>query len=71
MYDFLLKVLTDLPQKTEEIIKVPMTAAQEDLYFQLVSDYKERARRVRATWNPHLRRQPPQLFSFLSRSPWG
>ena len=42
-----LQVLTDLPQKTEEIIKVPMTAAQEDLYFQLVSDYKERARRVR------------------------
>ena len=40
-------MLTDLPQKTEEIIKVPMTAAQEDLYFQLVSDYKERARRVR------------------------
>ena len=40
------KVLRDLPQKTEEVIKVAMTPAQEDLYFQLVSDYKERARRI-------------------------
>ena len=45
-FHFVLKVLKDLPEKTEEIIKVPMTPAQEDLYFQLVSDYKERARRI-------------------------
>jgi SNF2 family DNA or RNA helicase len=43
------EVLTDLPCKTEEVIRVPMSTAQHDLYFQLVADYKERARRVSST----------------------
>ena len=42
------EVLTQLPKKTEEIVKVPMTTGQEDMYFKLVADYKERARKVRS-----------------------
>ncbi len=42
----LLKVLTELPTKTEIVIKVPMTPEQYQLYCNLVSEYKERAKAV-------------------------
>ena len=40
------EVLTALPEKTEEIIKVPMTEAQHETYFKLVQEYKKRAKDV-------------------------
>lgn len=40
------EVLTELPVKTEHVVKVPMSQAQYDLYCSLVQDYKERARAV-------------------------
>ena len=40
------EVLTALPAKTEEIIKVPMTEAQHETYFKLVQEYKRRAKDV-------------------------
>ena len=40
------EVLTDLPQKTEEVIRVPMVPQQQEAYFQLVTDYKQRAKEV-------------------------
>ena len=40
------EVLTDLPQKSEEVIRVSMAPRQQDAYFQLVSDYKQRAKEV-------------------------
>jgi hypothetical protein len=39
-------VLTDLPPKTASLEKVPMSRRQSELYFQLVSTYKDRAARV-------------------------
>jgi len=41
------EVLTDLPQKTEEVIRVPMNSQQQEVYFQYVSDYKQRAKEVK------------------------
>eukprot|EP00094_Tigriopus_californicus_P011326 TCALIF_10932-PA protein Name:"Similar to smarcad1 SWI/SNF-related matrix-associated actin-dependent regulator of chromatin subfamily A containing DEAD/H box 1 (Xenopus tropicalis)" AED:0.09 eAED:0.09 QI:336/0.88/1/1/1/1/10/119/802 len=38
------EVLTELPKKTEEVIRVPMLPRQQEIYFNLVSDYKERAK---------------------------
>jgi SWI/SNF-related matrix-associated actin-dependent regulator 1 of chromatin subfamily A len=40
------EVLTDLPQKSEEVMRVPMTQQQQDSYFQRVADYKLRAKQV-------------------------
>ncbi|XP_059083286.1 SWI/SNF-related matrix-associated actin-dependent regulator of chromatin subfamily A containing DEAD/H box 1 homolog [Tigriopus californicus] len=40
------EVLTELPKKTEEVIRVPMLPRQQEIYFNLVSDYKERAKAV-------------------------
>ena len=40
------EVLGNLPEKTEEIIKVPMTEAQHETYFKLVQEYKKRAKDV-------------------------
>ena len=40
------EVLTDLPQKSEEVIKVPMIPHQQEAYFKLVGDYKQRAKDV-------------------------
>lgn len=40
------EVLTELPTKTEEVIRVPMTKTQTELYFSLVANFKERARKV-------------------------
>lgn len=40
------EVLTELPKKTEEVIRVPMVPRQQEIYFNLVSDYKERAKAV-------------------------
>ena len=41
------EVLTELPKKTEEVLKIPMSRAQHDLYKKLVTDYKKRAEKVR------------------------
>jgi hypothetical protein len=40
-------VLTDLPDKIATVEKVRMSKRQSELYFQLVSTYKDRAARVR------------------------
>jgi SNF2 family DNA or RNA helicase len=40
------EVLTDLPQMSEEVIQVPMAVRQQKVYFQLVADYKQRAKEV-------------------------
>ena len=40
------EVLTALPAKTEEVIKVPLTKGQHEHYFKLVSEYKKRAKDV-------------------------
>ena len=40
-------VLTDLPNKVSSVEKVPMSERQSQLYFKLVSDYKDRAVKVR------------------------
>jgi SWI/SNF-related matrix-associated actin-dependent regulator 1 of chromatin subfamily A len=45
------EVLTALPQKSEEVIKVPMTAAQHENYFKTVAEYKKRAKDVRRTYS--------------------
>merc|ERR1712106_1092783 len=42
-------VLTDLPNKVASVEKVPMSQRQSELYFQLVSDYKDRAAKIEAT----------------------
>lgn len=39
-------VLTDLPSKTSDVMKIPMVAAQRELYFGKVADYKRRAKEV-------------------------
>ena len=44
------EVLTDLPQKSEEVIRVPMATRQQEVYFQLVADYKQRAKEVIWWW---------------------
>lgn len=41
------EVLTALPEKQEEIIKVPMTQSQHEAYFKMVTEYKKRAKDVR------------------------
>ncbi len=40
------EVLTDLPKKTESVMRVPLSDSQQQLYRSLVADYKERARAV-------------------------
>ena len=40
------EVLTELPKKTEHLIKVPMDKKQKEMYFKMVSDFKERAKAV-------------------------
>lgn len=40
------EVLTELPKKSEFVIKVPMTPGQYQLYSNLVTEYKERAKAV-------------------------
>eukprot|EP00095_Tigriopus_kingsejongensis_P007896 maker-scaffold1406_size42870-snap-gene-0.11 protein:Tk07896 transcript:maker-scaffold1406_size42870-snap-gene-0.11-mRNA-1 annotation:"low quality protein: swi snf-related matrix-associated actin-dependent regulator of chromatin subfamily a containing dead h box 1-like" len=40
------EVLTELPKKSEEVIRVPMSPRQQEIYFKLVSDYKARARAI-------------------------
>ena len=40
-------VLTDLPKKVATLEKVSMSEKQSQIYYKLVSDYKERAARVR------------------------
>lgn len=42
-------VLTDLPSKVASVERVPMSKRQGELYFQLVSDYKDRAAKIEAT----------------------
>ena len=39
-------VLTDLPKKVATLEKVSMSEKQSQIYYKLVSDYKERAARV-------------------------
>ena len=39
-------VLTDLPEKTTSLEKVPMSEKQSQIYYKLVSDYKDRAAKV-------------------------
>ena len=41
-----MQVLTDLPPKLASLEKVPMSKRQSELYYQLVSTYKDRAARV-------------------------
>lgn len=41
------EVLTALPAKTEEVIKVPMTVSQHEAYFKMVAEYKKRAKEVK------------------------
>ncbi len=41
------EVLTALPQKQEQVIKVPMCQSQHELYFKMVAEYKRRAKDVR------------------------
>ena len=40
------EVLTTLPVKTEEILKVPMTQSQHENYFRMVAEYKRRAKDI-------------------------
>ena len=40
-------VLTDLPKKVATLEKVSMSEKQSQIYYKLVSDYKERAAKVR------------------------
>ena len=40
------EVLGNLPQKTEEVIKVAMTQSQHEAYFKMVAEYKKRAKDV-------------------------
>merc|ERR1719225_355683 len=42
-------VLTDLPEKITSLEKVPMSERQSQIYYKLVSDYKDRAARMQAT----------------------
>lgn len=42
-------VLTDLPNKVASVERVPMSQRQSELYYQLVSDYKDRAAKIEAT----------------------
>ena len=39
-------VLTDLPKKVATLEKVSMSEKQSQIYYKLVSDYKERAAKV-------------------------
>ena len=39
-------VLTDLPNKNTSLEKVPMSEKQSQIYYKLVSDYKDRAAKV-------------------------
>ena len=39
-------VLTDLPEKITSLEKVPMSEKQSQIYYKLVSDYKDRAAKV-------------------------
>jgi len=39
-------VLTDLPKKTDRLIRVPMVERQNRLYYELVSSYKDRAKEM-------------------------
>jgi len=38
------EVLKNLPKKTEEVIKVPLTSIQHENYFKMVAEYKKRAK---------------------------
>ena len=40
------EVLGNLPKKSEEVIKVPMTQGQHEAYFKMVAEYKKRAKDV-------------------------
>ena len=40
-------VLTDLPKQVATLEKVSMSEKQSQIYYKLVSDYKERAAKVR------------------------
>ena len=40
------EVLKNLPKKTEEVIKVPLTSIQHENYFKMVAEYKKRAKDV-------------------------
>jgi len=40
------EVLTALPQKQEQVIKVPMCQSQHELYFKMVAEYKRRAKDI-------------------------
>jgi len=42
-------VLTDLPNKITSVERVPMSQRQSELYYKLVSDYKDRAVKMEAT----------------------
>eukprot|EP00090_Calanus_glacialis_P034369 TRINITY_DN5767_c0_g1_i1.p1 TRINITY_DN5767_c0_g1~~TRINITY_DN5767_c0_g1_i1.p1 ORF type:complete len:906 (-),score=328.78 TRINITY_DN5767_c0_g1_i1:158-2875(-) len=42
-------VLTDLPNKVASVERVPMSQRQSELYYQLVTDYKDRAAKIEAT----------------------
>jgi len=46
-------VLTDLPEKTEEVLRIAMADEQQEAYFKLVSEYKQRAKDVSShrKWN--------------------
>ena len=48
LFRLVTQVLTELPTKTEVVVRVPMSQAQYDLYCRLVSDYKERAKAIAA-----------------------
>jgi SWI/SNF-related matrix-associated actin-dependent regulator 1 of chromatin subfamily A len=43
------EVLTDLPEKIEELKRVPMAQQQEQLYSRFIEDYKKRAKEVSTT----------------------
>lgn len=40
------EVLTALPAKCEEVLKVPMSEGQQDIYFKTVAQYKKRAKEL-------------------------
>jgi len=42
------EVMSHLPKKTEEILKVPMTQSQHECYFKMVAEYKQRAKDIAA-----------------------
>jgi len=42
------EVLGNLPKKSEEVIKVPMTQGQHEAYFKMVAEYKKRAKDIAA-----------------------